>query len=317
MEHPDILEKIIVFSKDIDLYALMQTCKTIRNIVGKSDAWKYAFRASNLPKYMNIEEIFKLFMSISLNKQNFAIRDYYGDWYYLHVMKKWLAGYCQTSWNLYSILCLFLNAETNETLKKMSTICGFISEPVVSKYYDDWSLMMPTLAEKLNFDIKPYFSDRPFYDSGMKLSSEHSKDMRDKILQFIYVDTYSYNYGDNIVVVTITNTKIKRGPGYPGFVWYPIKPICLSIDPKHFYYRFKFDYFSDRFGFCSYSKNGDDGHILWEDGLLEIILEIADKLEVNGAMLFEIMKIVAGKTSPRCEKKIDEFINSYTLRKFD
>lgn len=298
LEYPDILEKIIVFSRVVDLYVLMRTSKTIRDIVGQSDVWKYVpgDTLSDLPKYINVEEIFKLFVSIRLSKKSFAVRQYYGNWYYLYTMKRWFTNSGQNTWSLYSLLQLSPLGEMND-IEKMSKICGFISAPHETKEYHDWSLLMPELSEKLTASV-------PF---------AHPE--RDKILQLIYVSTSSFDYGEHSAMITITNTKIKQGPKHSKFYWYPIERRHGGIIfPEHFYYRFIFTYFANRDDQCLYSKNNGPKITMYSHEFLDKISKISWKLEVKYETLLEIIRIVLGKTIRKCERKVNLFMkypNSY------
>lgn len=288
LEHPDILEKIIIFLEAFDRYNLMETCRTIRDIIGKSDVWKRTPKGDIITCKDNtkIEVMFKLFMSIRLSKRTFAIQDYYGDWYYLYTMHVWFVADCQTNWGLYSLL----SPNGIADIEKMIKICEFLSLELETKEYRDWSLMMPKLAKKLDFDPSFYNLDA------------------NRILKFIYLTTYWYEYEDQLGVITITNTKIKSNPIYPGFVWYPIESIGGTIAPEHFCYRFCFRYASNT-EFCAFSKNGKKFQIIYSSDFLRKIQKISVKLNVGYKTLFEIVRIVLGKTIPQCEQRIHEFMN--------
>lgn len=301
MEYPDILEKILIFLNDDDLFILMQTCRTVRNIVGKSDIWKRVSRHKfdDLPKYINIEEIFKLFVSIKLSKKTFAIQPYYGDWYYLYVMKRWFSNYFQDTWSLYSLL----HASTD--IEKMSKICGFISELVIAKQYHEWTYYISELSKNLDRALGLSSTS----GCALSLTSGCAKGTNiDKILQSIYIDGDGYNNGeDRFVSITIINTKIKYSSIEPKMICYPIGAYDMPMDPKHFYYKVTF-YYQRYFDVCSYSKNNGKICDSNSGGFLLKLHEIANELEVNPNVFREVIRIVLGKNTVQCEKKVNEFM---------
>lgn len=287
IENNDILEKIIVFLFEHDLYVLMRVSKPIRNIIGKSDVWKYisGTKPADLPKFINVKEVFRLFLSIKMSVRSFTIRSYYGDWYYLHVMKKWLSESWQHNWSLYSIF------KHPEDIEKIRQICGFISLSNEGKRYSDWKWMMPILSDRIS------------------LSISCSQDKLDKILQMIYVNVMFYDDSINEGTFNICNTKLKLGET-SGFVWYPLEFSRRALDPtsKHVFYQFTFHY-QNRHDFCVYSKNGGIGNQIYSNEFVEIVSDISKELSVDFDTFSDVIRLVAGKGLPACEVQINEFIS--------
>lgn len=284
MEYPDVLEKILVFLMTADLYNLMQTCRTIRDIVGKSDVWKYLPKNKVIACKDNtkIKEIFEIFVSIRLSKRTFAIQDYYGDWYYLYIMYTWFGPDYRTNWNLYSLL------KYPQDIEKLLKICEFVLE--YDKNHRDWTLMIPKLIKKLVIS-SPVWTIKDMF----------------KVLKSIYIMPYFYDQNDRFGAIIITNTKIKSNSGYPGFIWYPIESTNGTIAPEHFYYEFIIEYFRDD-GFCSFSKNGSKFCNISSNVFLKKIQDISVELDVSYETLSDIVRIVLGKTISQCEQQINEFM---------
>lgn len=136
----DILEKILVFLDDGDLYSLIQTCKQIRDIVGMSNVWTRSPEDKRILEYVNVEKVFQLFMSIKLGERGFAMRSYYGDHYYLRVMKLWIK---YDSWNVYSLI------NNQDDLVKLYKICCHIEELELGKQYQEWIPVVKSIGEKM------------------------------------------------------------------------------------------------------------------------------------------------------------------------
>jgi hypothetical protein len=284
----DVLDKIIFYLKDVDLYQLMTTCKYMRNTIGTSDVWKGVNCCRDLTgiaEFVDVEKVFELFSSIKLNTRSFAIRDYYSTWYYLYVLKSWINrdnGY----WNVYSLV------NNLPDITKLCQVNGFTLENCTEQYRD-WSMLLPDVAEKL-----------------LKVNDEDW----DKILRMIYIDIYGYSYDDCGCRMIITNTKMTRGYR-KHFGWYPIQPCSherenVIIDSNHFYYTLTYKYNSCDChpAKCKIGKNGEKNVEILPVDFSEKILDISMELDVEYETLFQIIVILLEKFGYQCTASVKRFI---------
>lgn len=283
MQSTDILEKILIFLEDVDLYALMQTCKTIRNIVGQSNVWIHIRNWMNFDgifEYINIDAVVELFMSIKISKKNFAIQPYYGKYYYLYIMKMWIAEGNNDFWSIYSLI------NNQGDIKKLYKLCCHIHESeYASQYYE-----LIDIIEKL----------------GKKLGEITHID-RDKILQMIYIND-TFTDGKSVIwsntKLYISNVKIKYNHDSKK-QWYPLTLFSAEPTGGDFYYKISHSYDSKN---MTISKNRGDGNDVNSGIIRQKILEISKDMNVDFNTLFNILRILLGKCIPYCVNKIDQFI---------
>jgi hypothetical protein len=178
----DILDKIVDCLKDVDLCRLMSTCIYMRNYIGPSDVWKKIkpnMDLDGIAEFIDGEKLFDFFLSINFNKGTFAMRDYYGPWYYLYVLKTWI-----TRCHYWSVHSLIRNPTGIVKLKKLS---GFLLEHDVS--YSDWIVSIPCVSEKL---------------------SKINHDDKNKILKSIYIGVDCYSRRSHRYQITIVVDIFKR-----------------------------------------------------------------------------------------------------------
>lgn len=213
------------------------------------------------------------------------MREYYGDWYYLHVFKKWINDY--DYWSVYSVIN---NIDDIEVLTKIS---GFVREPVTCSKYNGWVRHMSTLAETL---------------------SEINHPNKDEILRHIYISGVCYEFGEDFCIFYIVKPKIKFET--PGFNIYPIDPddkyktgtipiimptTNIELEPGDFYYKIRFDYFGNSsitgFNNCSIVKNHPTSlNYMSREGFHEKISIIAQEFNFEREILMKIVIILLGKT---------------------
>lgn len=159
----DTMRKIAHYLTDKDLYRLMMTCKTLRDLIGTSDIWKNLYEIMELHKLDNLVngvELFKIFISITLSVRNFALREYYGNWYYLYVLHDWIDF--RTIWN---IKVLF---QKSKDIEKLYTISCLVRAHKIADVYHEWERIIPRLYHEMS-------------------KIQHAD--KDKILNLMYLDS--------------------------------------------------------------------------------------------------------------------------------
>lgn len=275
LESVDILEKIVVFFNVKELFSLLLVSKQIRNIVAKSDIWKYALLASRheididsneLSKYVNVAEIFKLFTSIEFHKNPFKISSVAldQDWYYLYIMNIQLVRINTEYWNIHGLI------NNQNDMIKLCQISGFVSSPLeAKKYYDCRQLML---------------------EVRKKLESSFVWNTEDKIpiLRSIYVNISNYNITEKSNIIIISNRVMENIP-----------------EPQHFSYYFAF--INADFCSCLFSLDGEEYRGLTALEFLEKISEMSEKLEVDVIVFSKIIRIILSRNS-QCEQQINNFM---------
>lgn len=141
-----VLEEVIKYLYEFSLYNLMQTCKTLRNMIGLSNVWEkqhlYIMRFDDVLN-VDVMRLFEIFKSLKICKTNFAIREYYGKSYYLFVMKSWIRTY-RTFWSAY----LLVNNPYD--VEKLHHLCVELKESISINLYKKWIKIIPYLSEQLS-----------------------------------------------------------------------------------------------------------------------------------------------------------------------
>lgn len=283
MQYPDILEKILIFLGYTDLYNLMQTCKTIRNIVGQSNAWTYIhewMEFDGIFEYINIDTVVELFISIKISKKNFAIRPYYGKHYYLYTMKTWIAESNNDFWNMHSLI------NNQGDIKKLYKLSCHIDEPEYAKRYQEWMEIVKKLDEKLK---------------------EINHVDRDKILQMVYINntfTDNQDIGYSSTRIYISNAKIKYNYDSKKR-WYPFALYGTDPVDGNFCYRIQYDYDSEN---MTILKNGGNKNNIYPNIVCQKILELSKDIKVDFNTLFNILKILLGRCVPQHVNEIDRYM---------
>lgn len=279
LECPDILEKILVFfDLASDLYSLMQTCKRIRNIVGLSKVWICSIRApgdkfDKTLEYINIEKVFQLFMSIKLSKKDFVMRPYYGDYYYLYIMKFWVAGFNNDYWSIYSLI------NNQDDIIKLYKLCCYIEEPGLGKTYKEWVRIIGAIGEKMK-------------------KIQHSD--KDRILQMIYI-SQTYN-GVNEIQIHISSTKISRNVIHWGDKkpWFPLGRGYSGERPTGFDYCYRVT-FRQQFSEISLVPNNASTSRTVTKSINTEIQKIAENMRTKPEVLSDILKIILSRGIPLYE----------------
>lgn len=216
----DTLEKIMNFLNVGELLTLIQTCKDIRNIVGKSKIWKYKYYCETLSDtYINVKELWKLFLSINIiEKPKFATREYYGKWYYLCIMNYWIG--CE-----HEYWCIYDFFKNIDQLEKLATLTGCLGNHILSACYHEMSTLLPEIKEHIEY---------------LKITD------CDKMLKSIYVKPL-YIYEELLIDFVITNTKITTKIENGAFKIYPMDFDLQNLKVNDTYIPITVDYKFKRF----------------------------------------------------------------------
>lgn len=288
---PDVFEKIAFYLKDVDLYTLMETCKDVRDYIGLSNIWKKMHRHTKFDgilEVVDIREAFELFKSLKICKTNFQIRDYYGEWYYLYVLKTWIG---EDYWNFWSIHSLINNQKDIEILCRLS---GFVNEPRKAMEYHKWINLIKKLSENL-----------------LKI-----KDIeKDEILKRIYINGLEYDNEDKDCLIYITDKQINY------YRWdslkaanskHTLEDMCVTatINPGDFYYTISFIYYDYSYNDvpqCAISKNEYKMSPCSRENFPQMIKKISRKMEFSYEIFMKLIVIVLGKFGYQCARSIQDF----------
>src|SRR5579883_2422581 len=131
LEQKQILDRVVECFITRDLVNFMQTCKYFRNLIGMSKYWEYfddnyytSGYSTNYSEHLdriNIMNIIKIYTNLKINKFNTAVRDYYGPYYYLFVLRYILTSLGNADWDLYTLIN---NFKEFETMYQLCSIVG-------------------------------------------------------------------------------------------------------------------------------------------------------------------------------------------------
>jgi hypothetical protein len=277
----EILSIILSYTDEFGLVHLMISCKKLRDLVGLSNAWKNLdsnYNFDEIVKYVKLDELYKTFLSINLSKKQFAIKPYYGTWYYLWIMSEWTSC-CRQYWNCYKLV-----TNINETDKLYSLSCHLqISQ--INNHYDNWKNIIPHLKKEF-------------------LKINHSD--KDRILQMIYLDPHKYYYSLDATSIYISNIPITTSLNkYKLITWYPFDYFDF---PNHIiHYKITFKYTINFDPQLIITKNNHIMKYYYPSESTKAILNISTDLNFDYNTLSHIIKTILAKNSSACINFVDHF----------
>lgn len=280
----DVLRVIAQNLEELDLRNMMMTCKTFRDLVGKSDVWKLMNLFNDYDEILEITkpiEIFKTFKKLKICQTNFEVREHYGEFYYLYVLKMWIS--CRNYWNIFSIVN---NLEDLETLSRLS---GVLNEPERAMEYKNWNIMFNCLSHAL---------------------SKINHPEKDRILKAIYVNSNCYENGEVFCEIYLSNRKINYNRE-DDFLVYPIEPLSPSytLDDGDFYYWIRVDYkvqSSYRFRILN---NVDCANYYNAKEFQSELKRIANAFSFDYKIFINIMFVILSKYNTTCASNLEGVID--------